>query len=172
MRVLLYHGLFEKLPTSDKLPAIIFSASLIISWKVKWLREYPVVGHCKFLMDGPSTHFWSFLSKPSDTFFYLFVHAGFAPRQTCCYGQHSQQWRIPPHAWSQPLVTVSLSDMTDKSKKQNLWEKIWNQVPALSLSLCKDDLMFSECCVVNLTWSWDRGSFTKRVGIFLTCRPG
>ena len=35
----------------------------IISWKVKWLCEYPVIGHWKLPMNGPTAHFWSFLSQ-------------------------------------------------------------------------------------------------------------
>lgn len=121
------------------------------------------------ISDGQSQHspLVCFSHKPSYTFFCLFIHAGSVLRQTRCYDQHSQPWHILPHAWPQPLVTVSLAVMTDKSRKQNLWEKIWNQVPVLTPSLCKNDLMFSECCVVNLTWSWDRRGFTRRELIFL-----
>lgn len=127
---------------------------------------YLVIG--SFWWMAPAFAFVYFNCLPSDTFFYLFVHFGSSPRQTCCYGQHSQQWHALPHARPQPLVTVSLSDMTDKSGKQNLWENLWNPVPALPLSLCKDDLMFSEHCVMTLTWSWDRQGSTKRELIFLT----
>ena len=60
MRVLFYYGLFEILPTSDKLWAIIFSAGLIISWKVKWPCEYLVIDHWKLPMNGSSANFWFF----------------------------------------------------------------------------------------------------------------
>lgn len=81
----------------DKLWAIIFSADLIISWKVKWLCEYPVIGHWKLPMNGPTAHFWSFLSQALWHIF-PFVH----PRWTC-----SEAYLLLWPAW--PAMTHSPS---------------------------------------------------------------
>lgn len=67
-----------------------------------------------------------------------------------------------PSCWPQSLVTISFSDISDKSGKQNLWEKIWNLIPALDLivlSLCQDDLMFSKSG--DSQGSWDKRGLSQ-----------
>lgn len=134
MRIQLHHKLFEKLPTCDKPLSIIFLVSLRTYWKVKWLCEYSVISHWKFLTDGPNTQLWSFSAACLLTHFSVYSSTLnlLQGRYVATANTASSDTFSLVLGHRQPLVTVSFSDMIDKSGKQNLWEKIWNQVPALT----------------------------------------
>lgn len=174
MRIHLHHKLFEKLPTRDKPPSIICSVCLRTYWKVKWLCEYSVISHWKFLTDGPNTQLWSFSAACLLTHFSVCSSTlNLLQGQICCYGQHSQQWHILPCSWPQTAPgNCQLFRYDWQEQKAKFVGKNMKSGPS-SHSLCKDDLMVSEHCVVNLTWSWDREGLPGENRFFWQkCGPG